>query len=146
MRLRADRADRGLNQVQYADFLEVSTGAIANWESGRNFPHPGPLKKIAGKLGKTVDELLAPVGDSSEIKERAPPYQAVTSAPEWSHQLLARLVGLTAERRQAVLVTLHSVMDALAIGPSDTVDTKGTTAAEPADSSADEAGGAPPKN
>ncbi|MBN9691324.1 MAG: helix-turn-helix transcriptional regulator [Verrucomicrobia bacterium] len=144
MRLKADRLDRGLNQVQYADFLEVSTGAIANWESGRNFPHPGPLKKIAGKLGKTVDELLAPIGDPGELKERAPPYQVIANAPEWSQQILSRLVGLTPERRQAVLLTLHSVMDALAIGHGD--DTPGTTASGPVDSSEDEAGGEPPKN
>jgi SOS-response transcriptional repressor LexA len=72
------RLRRGLSQVDFADLLGISAGAVANWESRQNAPSNQNLGKIAEKLGVTVEFLLGETRDGeakpSALKEHGGPY------------------------------------------------------------------------
>ncbi len=52
------RKARHLTQTDMADILNVSRGAIGNWESGSRIPDTDMLHKIADYFRVTIDDLL----------------------------------------------------------------------------------------
>ena len=58
IRLKKIRESKGLSQKQLAIFLDVSQGAIGNWESGTRMPNLDILGKIADYFDVTTDYLL----------------------------------------------------------------------------------------
>ena len=54
-RLRGLRSRRGLSQGDLAAKLGVTPGSVGNWESNKNGPGPGPLKKIADFFGVSTE-------------------------------------------------------------------------------------------
>lgn len=63
------------SQRAFAKALDVSSGLVAQWESGRKFPGRKNLRKIAEKTGVPIDyildptEALPPVTDSQPLRE-----------------------------------------------------------------------------
>lgn len=58
-RLKELREEKGLTQMQLAEILNISKGAIANYESGLREPKDNRLwKKIASYFNVTVDYLM----------------------------------------------------------------------------------------
>ena len=53
------RIEKNLTQVQLAEKIGVTQGAIYFWEKGINEPTAGYLIKLAKVFGITVDELLS---------------------------------------------------------------------------------------
>lgn len=51
------RLSRGLNQVQFAERLNVTQGSVSHWETGRAMPDTYQLLRIAKAFDITVDEL-----------------------------------------------------------------------------------------
>ena len=54
----AARERAGKTQTEVARHMEVTTGAISQWENGISAPKIERLKKLAAFYGCTVDELL----------------------------------------------------------------------------------------
>lgn len=52
------RKSAGLSQVEVAEQLNISQGAVSQWEIGDTMPRAELLPSIAALYGVTVDELL----------------------------------------------------------------------------------------
>lgn len=52
------RKEKGLNQIQLGELLNVSNRTISKWENGDGFPDITLLPDIARCLGITIDQLL----------------------------------------------------------------------------------------
>lgn len=52
------RKRAGFTQEEVARRLKLTTGAIAQWETGRCFPKRTRILEVARLYGCTVDELL----------------------------------------------------------------------------------------
>lgn len=59
-KLRNARKVKGLTQVEVANELGVTQGAVRQWEAGATTPSAGKLAKVADLLDIPVAELLAP--------------------------------------------------------------------------------------
>lgn len=57
-RLKELRETKGISQKQLAVALNISQGAIGNWESGTRKPNSEYIKNIADYFGTTTDYLL----------------------------------------------------------------------------------------
>ena len=49
---------QGMNQRQLADAVDASAQAVTNWLSGRDFPRPASLLKLATALSLNFDQLV----------------------------------------------------------------------------------------
>lgn len=58
MNISAARERAGITQGELAKRMEVTQGAVSQWEYGQTKPRSGTLSKLADILGCTVDELL----------------------------------------------------------------------------------------
>ena len=52
------RESRNIRQVELAKLLNVTQGAISQWETGNCLPQADMLPQIAKVLDCTIDELL----------------------------------------------------------------------------------------
>ncbi len=52
------RKEKGLNQIQLGELLNVSNRTVSKWEKGDGYPDITLLPDIADCLGITIDELL----------------------------------------------------------------------------------------
>lgn len=59
MRIREARLARGMTQKELAKKVGVSEVAVSYWENGQAMPQTARLRRIAGVLGVTIDDLLA---------------------------------------------------------------------------------------
>lgn len=57
--IRRLRKASGLNQVQFADRIDVSQSTVASWENGTRRPDLDALCKIADLFNVGLDELLS---------------------------------------------------------------------------------------
>jgi transcriptional regulator with XRE-family HTH domain len=57
-RLAELRKARGLTQNEFADSLDISRLSLAYFETGRRWPRPVTLQKLAKKLGVTVSDIF----------------------------------------------------------------------------------------
>ncbi len=57
-RIAEKRKEKGLNQIQLAQLLNVSNRTVSKWENGDGFPDISMLPQISDVLGITIDELL----------------------------------------------------------------------------------------
>ncbi len=60
------RDNLGITQDQLAQKLDVTQGAVAQWEAGLSKPEIVRLPKLAKALGITVDDLLREDADQTE--------------------------------------------------------------------------------
>lgn len=65
--LKKARVDKGWNQGQLAQAMEISQTAISQFEKGLRFPTPSNIKKLSDILGVSSDFLL---GDEDMANER----------------------------------------------------------------------------
>lgn len=61
------RKEKGLNQVQLGELLNVSNRTISKWEKGDGLPDISILPELAKALDITIDELLT--GERPPVKE-----------------------------------------------------------------------------
>lgn len=52
------REKSGLSQIELAKLLNVTQGAVSQWESKKSYPRAEVLIKIAALFNCTLDELL----------------------------------------------------------------------------------------
>jgi transcriptional regulator with XRE-family HTH domain len=52
------RKARGFTQNDFADSIDISRLSLAYFETGRRWPRPVTLQKLAKNLGVTVSELF----------------------------------------------------------------------------------------
>ena len=57
--LKKARKKAGISQESVAIKLNVTQGAISQWEKGKSLPRAELLPKLAALYGCTVDELLS---------------------------------------------------------------------------------------
>ena len=69
-RLKELRRREGITQAELARALEVSVGAVGNWESGKRTPDVRTLHRIAECFSVTVDYLSGstPVSDNGDLQ------------------------------------------------------------------------------
>lgn len=58
MNISAAREKAGISQSELAKQLDVTQGAVSQWESGQTRPRSDMLVRLADALKCTVDELL----------------------------------------------------------------------------------------
>lgn len=63
------RKEKGLNQIQLGELLNVSNRTISKWENGDGFPDISLLPEISKTLDITIDELLTGEPPKPVIKE-----------------------------------------------------------------------------
>lgn len=61
MRIAELRKARGMGQLEVAEALGVTQGAVAAWELGRNIPTADKLPALARLLGVKIEDLYAEV-------------------------------------------------------------------------------------
>ena len=66
-RIKEQRINRGLNQQQLADALNVSAKTVSHWETGYTLPDVTMLKKIAEIFGITLNDL---VNEKEDVPEK----------------------------------------------------------------------------
>ncbi len=57
-RIREERAQRVMDQNEFAKLLGVSNALVSYWETAKRMPSKKLIKQVAVKLGKTVMDLL----------------------------------------------------------------------------------------
>jgi transcriptional regulator with XRE-family HTH domain len=72
-KLRELRAARGLSQAALAELAGLGVGDVSKYEAGHRTPGLRVAALLAGALGCTVDEMLAPVQSATEKKKRGRP-------------------------------------------------------------------------
>ncbi len=76
MKLVSLRKEKGLTQLELAEYLHVSRQAISRWEVGTAVPNTDNLKYLSELYGVSVDYLLNDNADNScnitEIQEQTP--------------------------------------------------------------------------
>lgn len=55
--LKSRRLAAGLSQRQLAELMQVTQGAIANWETGAAYPRASQLPALAKALQCSIDDL-----------------------------------------------------------------------------------------
>lgn len=100
-RIATAREQKGLSQAALADIIGISSGAVGQYETGRNLPKMARFEAIAGACGVTVEWLLT--GDDPEELRKAQTInevealQLMRALPESQQRAaLAMLAGLTA--------------------------------------------------
>jgi len=124
VRLRSARLRAGLNQVDLAQLMDVSKGAVGNWESGQNPPSPDKLRLIAEILKTSVQYLageteeMQPPALNDRFKPMAPP-EVAPSAYSFMEQdtlyknfkdLSARLPLVTKHERKYLVGNLRDML------------------------------------
>ena len=71
MKLEQIRKEKGISQSQLATKMNVTQGAVSQWENGQVKPRADTLIKLAAILGCTVDELLK--GEEKDAKTNDDP-------------------------------------------------------------------------
>lgn len=82
-KLKELRRREGITQAELARALQVSVGAVGNWESGKRTPDIHTLHRIADCFSVTVDYLSgrsAPVPDTAEDMQIVCPDDAMIGA------------------------------------------------------------------
>mgnify|MGYP001304130398 CR=1 FL=1 len=72
------RRKNKLTQRRVADYLGISRGAYANYETGAREPDAESLTKLADLFGITLDTLLGRTDDPSPPENESKPYYALT--------------------------------------------------------------------
>lgn len=78
-RLKKLQKDKGMTQIEFAQFLNIAPGTLANYINDRKNPQIDTVASIAEKLGVTVGWLC---GDDVEAK-RPETYAEVIKAIDW---------------------------------------------------------------
>lgn len=118
-RLSQTRRARKLRQHQVAEHLDVSLGAVSQWEQGKTKPNMRNLVLLAKLLNVSLDWLLSGVETVSELKTtdyQTSQSNTSLSAPsiealgEKQKQLLAAFNTLPNDWQNKVLQTLQIIV------------------------------------
>ena len=66
MGFKSIRVKHGMSQIELAETLGVTQGAVSQWETGQSIPRGATLLRLAEALNCTVDELLRSATDTKE--------------------------------------------------------------------------------
>ena len=111
--LKALRNERGLRQVDVAEFLEIDRTTYVKYETGVSEPDIETLKKIAKFLGTSISYLVEETHDPTPmyIKEEAIP---PIDSEEWLHRgLAARYKNLNSRQISVLLKNIDSIFNEL---------------------------------
>ena len=97
-RIRNARVERGINQADLADQLDIATSHLSNIETGRSNFGIDILIKLSETLQVSADEILRP---------DVPSANAIYAA-----ELMELFKGCTPSEKEAMLNTLRSMKDA----------------------------------
>ncbi len=108
-RLRDLRKERGLNQTELANALNVTLGTVSVWERGIRKPEVDTLEKISDYFDVSLGYLFGSTDD------RQPPagIEAGVWLPENDHDTMLRYMILFSRMSDNSKETVKSVIDAL---------------------------------
>ena len=92
------RTEKGMNQEQLAEKLQVTRQAVSNWETGKTQPDIETLTRMAEVFGVSVEKLV-----DLEVREQIGRFKYIhdTDLKEAYNkvveQLVSELAGLTAK-------------------------------------------------
>lgn len=61
IKLAACRVNADMNQVEFANALDVDRSTVANWEAGKTEPNANQLRKISELSGIPMDLIFVPI-------------------------------------------------------------------------------------
>ena len=70
-RIRELRTAKGMNQTELAEELEISQGAMSNWETGRSEPDFRGLRRLSEIFGVSVDYIMGRTEERNAIPQEA---------------------------------------------------------------------------
>ena len=111
MNLRQIRIEKGLSQIEVANYLDIGQTTYSGYETGYRRPTPEMLCKLANLYNVTVDELL---GRTSEP-------ELFDNARVERPEILELYESLTPELQAHALAYLHGLADRSAVQSSATV-------------------------
>ena len=104
--LKKAREKAGYTQAQAAEAIGVSDGTYKNYEQGKREPNGEKMVTIANLFGVTTDYLLG----RPESPET--PKNPIQEASQKERVALEKWLALDGEKREAVLRTMQSIIDA----------------------------------
>lgn len=86
--IRELRKKHNLSQVQFAKRLNVTQGAVSQWEKGATRPDTDMLARIYSEFGTTIDELMqGEVKKTTDIIRNRPLTDEVWNRNEYLYQV-----------------------------------------------------------
>jgi transcriptional regulator with XRE-family HTH domain len=73
------RIAQGLNQTQFAKLVNLTQGAISQYEDGKRIPSSSALQKMEKGLGLSLEELIGSEGEVSFDTEKEAAIQALVA-------------------------------------------------------------------
>lgn len=73
--LKAIRKEKGMTQVEFAEFLDVSEATICNWEKGKFTPNYFGIEVLKAKLGIDCSHLARGKNNFYHLKARLKQYK-----------------------------------------------------------------------
>lgn len=58
--------DAGIDQIMIAEKLNVSTSTVSDWVTGKKYPRPDAMQRVADLLGIMISDLQQEEGKRSE--------------------------------------------------------------------------------
>ena len=111
-RIRNARIERGLTQAQLAKRLGVTSGAVGQWEIGRDLPRAERLADLAAALKLSVDVLLGIRPPVAALPDAPPPEELVLLAEARQLGVDLRRVVADARRRRWAEENRQALADA----------------------------------
>lgn len=102
-RLREARIAAGLTQEQLGFELDVTKSSVSAWENGREAPSFRLLPRLSQVLGRSLDNLLCGIEETSLGNVEMPDLRRVRSSDE---ELLLRRYRMTSSARRRAVLTL----------------------------------------
>ena len=102
------RKKANISQVQLAQYIHVTQGAVSHWERGLSRPSTDQLVVLAAKFGVSVDTLMEGEVDAlheadREVKksiEESELWAAYSALPLSEKNMVRRLLGLKTKERK----------------------------------------------
>ena len=95
------RRRRGFTQIQIGRALKMSSTVAYYWESGKAYPNPDSMVKLAEFFGVTPQYLAH--GEGPETEERGSTGQPLVEAIVAARQRIAGLAGVEVENVRVVI-------------------------------------------
>jgi transcriptional regulator with XRE-family HTH domain len=112
-RIRKLRAERGMNQGQFADFVGVSRGAMSYYEQEARTPDIAVLKSICEKCGVSADYMLGLIPDQNYAVSDVSLETGLSPLSVHKLRLINKLVNTHTQSLEEMLGAYEDVKEAM---------------------------------
>lgn len=90
--LKSIRKEKGMTQVEFAEFLDVSEATICNWEKGKFTPNYFGIEVLKAKLGIDCSYLARGKNNFYHLKARLKQYKNEPMLPIYTSRYMDKLL------------------------------------------------------